>query len=93
MKKVIVIVNILLVLCLCFSVANADTSESKYSELWKDLKDVLKTGIDYEQYFHVDMSSNGFDPYTVFFTFDFRSGNQGVGINIDKEYFMVSTYQ
>lgn len=88
MKKAVIFILLLMLVLPSFSMA-----EDKNSELWSSMKEYLKQGIDYDQYLHVDVSSVGFKPNIVYFTFDFRKGNQGVSINIENTSFLVVTYE
>ena len=82
----------LAVLCiLSYTMGFATSSEN--DNLWTTLKGYLSKVIDYEQYFNFTMGSSGFEPYVVYFAFDFRQGNQSVSININDKCFTVSTYQ
>lgn len=83
---------LLTVLCVfTYTIGYAAANED--DALWTTMKGYLSKAIDYEQYLNFSIGSSGFEPYVVYFTFDFRQGNQSVSININDKCFTVSTFQ
>lgn len=84
----------LLVTTICTPQVFTSYAESDEIEALRNtLKEYLGKCIDYEQYMHFDIDSTGYTPFTVTFSFDFRSGNQGVSFNVNDKSFHVVTYK